>query len=863
MRPLSSSLHKIAKRTTHMALIMSALCIGSGSLSSHRALAQDCSGPDGYEGELRYNGDSRVLQYCDGTSWQATGVETEDVTDNLISRWRLNETSGTTATDSVSGHNGTLSGTMDAASDTEAGVDSTALSFNGSNDYILLPTTADFNIPTGGDFTLSAWVKTTDSYGPIIALRNTTSGLATLGMYVGYNGVTNNAGHVVPLMWYDNTPYSALKRFNSTEPINDGNWHHVVMVIDQSNNLFQTYIDGTAYSVAQPNDGEMTFATSLAIGAELQWIADNHGSSNTDKRFLEGTIDDVRFYQRALTASEISTLYSIAPSCVGITTDNLVAQWKLDETTGTTATDSVGSNNGAYNGFDATSTVAGIDGTAQYFDGTNDKISIADNSDFTFTSDFTLSAWIKHSGAAEASNGDGWRVISQQTTGANHFMMRVNDSSGGTNGTVGVSFYSGSVYGVNSTTNVKDGQWHHIVGVRQGSDLHIYIDGVLDNTTSSVSTGTIDVSGTVNIGNKPGNDEEKFSGAIDDVRVYQKALTSDEISDMYNIMSGNCVAGSRACASPLGVEGTMIFNTDDNVMQYCNGADWIAIGSANNGGVACTNPAGLPGEMLYEQVKKTPIYCEGDEWIAFGKNQNTLPLDSLVTWLTMDENSGSTLYDISGQSNDSSLTDPVNSIIDTESTTGLNGNSITLASGVDDYIQLESTTADHNVASGGGFSASVWVKTTDSYGPILALRHSSIAQPIIGINVGYNGVYTNAGHVLPIMRYNDSSGRKEFSATETINDGDWHHVVLVIDQANDLFSVYIDGTQYSIAQTNDGTITTLDYKTLGAELRWVADNNPAANNDYRYLDASFDELMIYNRVLTSAEITTIYNAHAP
>lgn len=858
MRPLSSSLRKIAKRTTHMALILSALCIGGGSLFPHQALAQDCSVPDGYEGELRYNGDNHLLQYCDGTSWQAIGKETVDVTKNLISRWKLDETSGTTATDSVSGHNGTLSGSMDAASDTEAGVDSTALSFNGSNDYILLPTTADFNIPTGGGFTASAWVKTTDSYGPIIALRNTTPNLGTLGVYVGYNGINDNAGHVVPLMWYDG---AQRRSFSSSTAINDGDWHHVAMVIDQDNNLFLTYVDGTAYSVAQPYDGQLTFANTLAIGAELQWIADSHGDSNTDKRFLEGTIDDVRIYQRALTASEISTLYSIAPGCSEITTDNLVAQWKLDETTGTTAIDSVGSNDGAYYGFDATSTVAGIDGTAQNLDGANDRIQISDSADFTFTGDFSLSAWIKHSGAAEANTGDGWRVIAQQEASANHFMIRVNDSSGGTNGTVGVSFYSGSVYGVNSTTNVKDGQWHHIVGVRQGSDLHVYIDGVLDNTTNSVSTGTVDVGGTLKIGSYQVSNE-LFSGAIDDVRVYQKALTGDEISDMYNIMSGNCSVSSKSCSSPLGLEGSMIFNTDDNVMQYCNGGGWVAIGSANDGGVACANPEGLPGEMLYDLDKKTPIYCEGDEWIAFGKDQNTLPLDGLVAWYNMNETSGTNIADTSGNSNDASLVDPVSGVIDIESTTGVSKYAMTFASGVNDYIQMPNS-ADFNIPSNGGLSISAWVKTTDAYGPIVALRSNLSSDAIAGLYIGYNGAKTKAGHVIPLMRYNGNSGRKEFSTTAAVNDGNWHHIAMVIDQVNNLLITYIDGVAYNITQNTNGALDFQDLLSVGAELEWITANDSGANNDKRFLDGAIDNVMIYNRVLTSDDITTLYNAHAP
>ncbi|NCC23335.1 MAG: hypothetical protein EOM26_12890, partial [Alphaproteobacteria bacterium] len=60
-------------------------------------------------------------------------------------------------------------------------------------------------------------------------------------------------------------------------------------------------------------------------------------------------------------------------------------------------------------------------------------------------------------------------------------------------------------------------------------------------------------------------------GSIDDVRIYDRALSAAEIQSLYN-------GGGGSCTSPDGTEGTMIYNADDSVMQYCNGAEWIGVG---------------------------------------------------------------------------------------------------------------------------------------------------------------------------------------------------------------------------------------------------------------------------------------------
>ena len=63
----------------------------------------------------------------------------------------------------------------------------------------------------------------------------------------------------------------------------------------------------------------------------------------------------------------------------------------------------------------------------------------------------------------------------------------------------------------------------------------------------------------------------------------------------------------------------MIYNTDDHVLQFCDGANWLAMGEAGDGGAGCTNPTAPEGEVIFHDDIKVMQYCEGDDWVGIGK----------------------------------------------------------------------------------------------------------------------------------------------------------------------------------------------------------------------------------------------------
>lgn len=89
-------------------------------------------------------------------------------------------------------------------------------------------------------------------------------------------------------------------------------------------------------------------------------------------------------------------------------------------------------------------------------------------------------------------------------------------------------------------------------------------------------------------------------------------------TDWVNMGMYNSAAGTAGCVNPLGTESEMFYNTSQNVLQFCNGDSWVNVADANKPaavGTACTNPAGSEGETFYNSTAKSIQFCNGDNWV--------------------------------------------------------------------------------------------------------------------------------------------------------------------------------------------------------------------------------------------------------
>jgi len=211
----------------------------------------------------------------------------------LVGYWTFNKDQSGTATDvSKNGNTGTLKpswpGNVPAYVDSKNAKMERALSFDGVDDYVDCGNDSSLNITNA--FTVEAWVKVSDTSNveQIVAKAKDATGQRAFRLFRQSNNV------------YFDTWTSA--RAWSTTTITSNTWYHLAGTYDGVNQ--ELYIDGVSKDT-DPQSGDITVVShNLYIGIELN-------SSGNPIEFFNGTIDEVCIYNRALSATEIKTLYNL------------------------------------------------------------------------------------------------------------------------------------------------------------------------------------------------------------------------------------------------------------------------------------------------------------------------------------------------------------------------------------------------------------------------------------------------------------------------------------------------------------------------------------------------------------------------
>jgi hypothetical protein len=277
-----------------------------------------------------------------------------------------------------------------------------------------------------------------------------------------------------------------------------------------------------------------------------------------------------------------------------------VGHWKLDETSGTSASDSSGNNiTGTLTNGPVWAT--GKIGNALQFDGSNDYVALGTPAALQITGAMTLSAWVYID--TFTTNG---RIIAKQG-GSSARCWSLNVES---NGVAAFQIASNSSTLVIVSSAISSGQWVHLTGVYEpGSALRLYINGALaaSNTTSIPST-QFNNSLAVNIGRRP-DASNYFDGTIDDVRVYNRSLTATEVSALYGGTTGGGGGGS----------GETTFTVSDTT----NAADW----SAQTNLQAADRQY---GDRTYT-FTTVPTLVAGADWIRTANDSKAYTSSPLVT----------------------------------------------------------------------------------------------------------------------------------------------------------------------------------------------------------------------------------------
>jgi PKD repeat protein len=197
--------------------------------------------------------------------------------------------------------------------------------------------------------------------------------------------------------------------------------------------------------------------------------------------------------------------------------NGLVAAFGFGEGSGNTTGDASGrGNNGATAG--ATWTTAGKNGTALSFDGIDDWLTVADSTSLDLSSAMTLEAWVKPDMVSKP-----WQTLFVKE-GAGTFSYALYATAGGTSQVNAWWTEADNLY----VSPIPQGTWSHVAVTSDGTTMRIYLNGVQVGTTPV--GGTLpNTSGPLRIGGNAVWGNEFFDGTIDDVRVYNRALSASEV----------------------------------------------------------------------------------------------------------------------------------------------------------------------------------------------------------------------------------------------------------------------------------------------------------------------------------------------
>ncbi len=697
--------------------------------------------------------------------------------------------------------------------------------FDGVNDYIKMSNASSVNV--AGDISIDFWLNMEGNGLYQILVHKESQ----------YSVAMDPKGYIT---WADSSVW-AYDTFGYHDiGIQFGRWQHIA--VTKSNGTVKIYLNG-AEKVSKSFGGAITTAGSVMhIGCY----------SDTTKcafRYFNGSMDEVRISNIARSADEIYKTYlygkerysgeyestvfdsgssiskvNVSSTVSGINTGDgevpysttgLVAQWNFNEISGAVAS-SGGSCGSACNGtltnfVDTTGQDKVIGSGWTYnnrrwgrgglmFDGVDDYVTASNSTvgDFS-TGDFSLETWFKAEYPAIQSYPMliSKQVLSPVRTGYGLAIVAVNDDSRGK------LIFSIQDNGVQKTIGlgepVVDGQWHHVVATKSSTIITLYLDGELATSRDIGTAGNISNTANLEIGKLSSGGGNNYKGLMDSVRIYSRSLTSSEVLSNYN--SGNARFHIRGGNSNEPNDGTWSEWKENTVKSTLRSFD---------------------NSSLYSNKE-----------------------DGLVGYWSMNEESGTTVSDISGTGNNGTATGT--GIVDGKYAKARSFN------GTSDYVSIpNSPTLDIN-GPNSQITISSWVKLNSFKNSWSTLLYKSTS---------------NTGDINKERQYalfiNNLTGAIGFSSTsvDNINTNQtwvvtpsvvklnqWHHIVGVIDSLNSIMRVYIDGNQ----------IASIAYSTAG--IRSASGNLHIGRNntDGAFLvDGVIDEVRIYNKALDGDRVLTDY-----
>jgi Concanavalin A-like lectin/glucanases superfamily len=421
-----------------------------------------------------------------------------------VAAYSFDEGTGTTAQDATGNeHTATIEGAKWAR-----GRYGDGLEFKGSeHDVVKVPASSELNFEE--EFTLEAWIRpasSTDKLAPIVG--KTTgggSGSASLSYYLyAGNSESKPSGEVQHVL-------GTGKKATATTAPPGATWTHLALTYDGA--VERLYVNGVQVAETA-TEAPVTTTGELQIGAETE-----HGE------WFSGRIDEVRIYDRVLSGAEVDAGMETP---IQTPKQDPVAAYSFDEGTGSTVADVTGDGHTAT--IEGAKWVRGRYGDGLEFKGSeHNVVKVPASSELNFEEEFTLEAWIR-----PASSTDKLAPIVGKTTGGGSgssslsYYLYAGNSESKPYGEVQHSLGTGKR--ATATSAPPGATWTHVALTYDGAVERLYVNGA--QVAETATEAPVTTTGELQIGAESEHGEW-FSGRIDEVRIYNRALNGAEVgSDM-------------------------------------------------------------------------------------------------------------------------------------------------------------------------------------------------------------------------------------------------------------------------------------------------------------------------------------------
>ena len=400
---------------------------------------------------------------------------------------------------------------------TETFTNTYSISMDGTNDY------GDAGVVSAlqnaSAFSVSVWFK---------------KGAAS--EWPAFGGYTSGSDNVSAHGWENNIWFNVRNgvetRYvvtSSNLPTDTTSFHHYVYTFDGG--TFKVYVDGIERSGTVYNSGTTSTGTAN-FSFKIGYMGFHYD---------QGLYDELAIFSSALSSSDVTAIYN-SGTPASLSSYSPVAWWRMEEGSGTTVVNTANSGTNdvtLYNGPTFSTDVPEAPEIANSyslnFDGTNDYVSVTQDSAINISGDITLSAWIYRTKTTS------YNAIftKRQVGGSMNYQFTINNS----NGRIGLG-HSGNSWVYNTTTTLATGTWYHVAVTVSSGTAQFYVNGVSEDsfTGISINATTQDLIIGATLG------YNYFDGNIDEAAIFNSALSSSDITSIYN--SGT--PGNISSLNPVG-----------------------------------------------------------------------------------------------------------------------------------------------------------------------------------------------------------------------------------------------------------------------------------------------------------------------